>query len=219
MQNAHLRLGRLEYVRSSTSIKTNITLNVDRYMGEAGQGHLLSLFGGDAEVGAIAAAVQEKHPFNLTFPDGKQLTFSMGPDASCYRGAIPVTGRKQPLRHFVAVSQVLHANGTAGKTFLLNYERSLAWSTLVSFLGLPAEPRWKDWVLDWLEREGKLQPIDGIGCQPVVITATRDEMLSSIAIGLQEGRLSFPETNGPILWPSFSMQDALRGQGAPELFQ
>ena len=219
MQNAHLRLGRLEYVRSSTSIKTNISLNVDRYMGEAGQGHLLSLFGGDAEVGAIAAAVQEKHPFNLTFPDGKQLTFSMGPDASCYRGTIPVTGRKQPLRHLVAVSQALHANGTAGKTFLLNYERSLAWSTLVSFLGLPAEPRWKDWVLDWLETEGKLQPIDGIGCQSVVITATRDEMLSSIAIGLQEGRLSFPETNGPILWPSFRMQDALRGQGAPELFQ
>lgn len=219
MQNAHLRLGQLEYARSSTSIKTNIRLHVDHYMGEAGQGHLLSLFGGDAEVGAVTAAIQEKHPFCLTFPDGKVVTFNMGPDASCYKGSLPVQGRKQPLRHLLAVSQPLHANGTAGRTFLLNYERSLAWSTLVSFLGLPAEPRWRDWILDWLERENKLQPIDGIGCHPVVIAATRDEMLSSIAAGLQEGRLSFPEKNGPILWPSFRMQDALRGQGAPELFQ
>ena len=82
MQNAHLRLGQLEYARSSTSIKTNIRLHVGHYMGEAGQGHLLSLFGGDAEVGAIAAAIQEKHPFTLTFPDGKSVTFNMGPDAS-----------------------------------------------------------------------------------------------------------------------------------------
>lgn len=219
MQNAHLRLGQLDYARSSTSIKTNIRLHVDHYMGEAGQGHLLSLFGGDAEVGAIAAAIQEKHPFTLTFPDGKSVSFNMGPDASCYKGSLIVPGRKQPLRHLLAVSQPLHANGTAGRTFLLNYERSLAWSTLVSFLGLPAEPRWRDWILDWLERENKLQPLDGIGCQPIVITATREEMLSSIACGLQEGRLSFPEKNGPILWPGFRIQDALRGQDVPELFQ
>lgn len=219
MQNAHLRLGQLKYTRSSTSIKTNIRLHVDHYMGEAGQGHLLSLFGGDAEVGAIAAAIQEKHPFSLTFPDGKSMTFTMGPDASCYKGSLPVQGRKQPLRHLLAVSQSLHANGTAGRTFLVNYERSLAWSTLVSFLGLPAEPRWRDWILYWLEREEKLQPIDGIGCQPVVISATRDEMLSSIARGLQEGRLCFPEKNGPILWPGFRMQDALRGQETQGLLQ
>ncbi len=219
MQNAHLRLGQLDYARSSTSIKTNIRLHVDHYMGEAGQGHLLSLFGGDAEVGAIAAAIQEKHPFTLTFPDGKSVSFNMGPDASCYKGSLIVPGRKQPLRHLLAVSQPLHANGTAGRTFLLNYERTLAWSTLVSFLGLPAEPRWRDWILDWLERENKLQPLDGIGCQPIVITATREEMLSSIACGLQEGRLSFPEKNGPILWPGFCIQDALRGQDVPDLFQ
>lgn len=214
MQNAHLRLGQLEYARSSTSIKTNIGLHVDRYMGEAGQGHLLSLFGGDAEVGAIAAAVQEKHPFTLTFPDGKKITFSMGPDASCYKGSLPVQGRKQPLRHLVAISQPLHANGTAGKTFLLNQERSLAWSTLVSFLGLPAEPRWKNWVFDWLESQSKLQPVDGIGCQPVVVVATRDELLEAIAKGLQEGSLCFPEQNGPILWPSFRMGDALYREAA-----
>ena len=211
MQNAHLRLGRLEYARSSAKISTRVSVSVDRYMGEAGgQGHLLSIFGGDADVGAIAAAISEKHSFNLTFADGRVTTFSMGPDASCYRSSIPVQGRKQPLRHLIAISQSLHANGSAGKMLLLNYDRSLAWATLVSLLGLPAEPRWRDWMFDWLEAEAKLKPLDGIGCDPVVITATRDELLETIARGLQEESLCFPEGNGPILWPSYRVQDALQ---------
>ena len=161
MQNAHLRLGQLDYARSSTSIKTNIRLHVDHYMGEAGQGHLLSLFGGDAEVGAIAAAIQEKHPFTLTFPDGKSVSFNMGPDASCYKGSLIVPGRKQPLRHLLAVSQPLHANGTAGRTFLLNYERTLAWSTLVSFLGLPAEHQRRDALLNRMRFAGGAAQLPG----------------------------------------------------------
>ncbi len=216
MQNAHLRLGQLEYLRSTANIQTHVRLQVDRYMGEEAEGHLLSLYGGDAEVGAIAAAVHEKHPFTLTFPDGKSQTVSMGADASCYRGSLAVPGRKQPLRHLVAVSQALHGNGAAGRTYLLNYECSLTWSTLVSFLGLPADPRWSGWLLDWLEREDKVHPVQGIGCEPVVIAATRDELLRAVAKGLQKGALSFPCDNGPILWPAFRVQDALRG--SPTLF-
>ena len=94
MQNAHLRLGQLEYLRSTANIQTRIHLQVDRYMGEKAEGHLLSVYGGDAEVGAITAAIQEKHPFTLTFPDGKSHTVSMGADASCYRGSVALSGRK-----------------------------------------------------------------------------------------------------------------------------
>src|ERR1700688_1240441 len=43
MQNAHLRLGQLEYLRSTANIQTSIRLQVDRYMGEEAEGHLLSL--------------------------------------------------------------------------------------------------------------------------------------------------------------------------------
>ena len=159
---------------------------------------------------AITAAIAEKHPFTLTFPDGKSHTVSMGADASCYRGSLALAGRKQPLRHLVSVSQALHANGAAGKTYLLNYERALAWSTLVSFLGLPADPRWGEWVLDWLDRENKIQPVEGIGCEPVLIAATRDEVLQVLTNGLKKDALDFPERNGPILWPAFRMQDVLR---------
>jgi hypothetical protein len=209
MQNAHLRLGQLEYLRSTANIQTRIRLQVDRFMGEEADGHLLSLYGGDAETGAIAAAIHERHPFTLTFADGKSKTVSMGADATCYRGSVAVLGRKQPLRHLVAVSQALHANGAAGKTYLLNYERSLAWSTLVSFLGLPADPCWGVVIMDTLEREEKVQELEGIGCQPVVIHATRSSLLEAVSSGLGRQQLNFPEVNGPVFWPSFHVKDAL----------
>src|ERR1700756_4354093 len=146
MQNAHLRMGQLEYRRNSGSTNTRISVHVDRYVGEGDDANLISLFGGDAEVGAITAAIYEKHTFTVTFLDGSQKVVGFGPDAICYRGSINLQGRKQALRHLIAVSTSLHANGSAGRTFILHLgpdTRELAWATLVSFLGLPADPRWR----------------------------------------------------------------------------
>jgi hypothetical protein len=41
MQNAHLRLGQLEYLRSTANIQTSIRLQVDRNMGEDAEGPIL----------------------------------------------------------------------------------------------------------------------------------------------------------------------------------
>jgi hypothetical protein len=182
-------------------------------MGENEQGHLLSLYGGDAEVGAVIAAIYEKHSFTLRFPDGKSSEISMGEDASCYRGTIAVPGRKQSLRHLVAISQALHTNGAAGKTYLLNYDRTLAWAALVSFLGLPADPRWCDWIMDRLWRDKNVEELQGIGCDPVVVMARGESLIEEISQGLRGGELCFPEANGPIIWPSFKVQDALKTAG------
>ena len=65
MENAHLRLGLLEYVRITEKASTRIRLRVDRYIGEDRQAHLLSVFGNDSDVGAITAAVHEKASFHL----------------------------------------------------------------------------------------------------------------------------------------------------------
>lgn len=101
MLNAHLRLGRLEYSRSTEKTSTHISLHVDRYVGEGRQAQLLSLFGNDAEVGAITAAIHENHTFNMIFPDGKSQVASFGKDVSCYRGSLSLPGRKQPFRHLI----------------------------------------------------------------------------------------------------------------------
>jgi hypothetical protein len=120
MQNAHLRLGRLEYRRNSGKTDTKISVHVDRYVGEGDDAHLISLFGGDCEVGAITAAIHEKHTFTVTFLDGSQKVIGFGPDAICYRGSINLQGRKHALRHLIAVSTSLNANGSAGRTFILH---------------------------------------------------------------------------------------------------
>ena len=209
MQNAHLRLGLLEYHRMTEKTSTRIRLRVDRYMGEDEQAHLISVFGNDSDVGAITAAVHEKATFTLTFPDGEVKEVSLGEHASCYKGAVSLPDRKHPVRHLVAVSEELYTNGGVGRTILLGYQRDQAWATLVSFLGLPAEPSWAEHVLGVVEAEERINPLDGIGCQPVLISATTEEVLAWIGDGLRSRVLIFPERNGPIVWPRFALSASL----------
>jgi hypothetical protein len=201
MQNAHLRLGLLEYHRMTEKTSTRIRLRVDRYVGEDEQAHLISVFGNDSDVGAVTAAVHEKATFTLTFPDGEVKEVSLGEHASCYKGAVSLPDRKHPVRHLVAVSEELYTNGGVGRTILLGYQRDQAWATLVSFLGLPAEPSWAEHVLGVVEAEERIKALDGIGCQPVQISATTEEMLVWIGDGLKSQALDFPVKNGPIIWP------------------
>jgi hypothetical protein len=205
MENAHLRFGLLEYVRFTEKASTRIRLRVDRFIGEDRQAHLLSVFGNDSDVGAITAAVHEKATFTLTFPDGKAKEVSFGEHASCYKGAVALPGRRYPVRHLLAVSHALHTNGSAGRTFLLRYRREEAWTTLVSFLGLPADRTWGDYILGVIERNERIEEIDGIGCEPVLIAATTEEMLEWIGKGLRSGALSFPEGSRAISWPRYSV--------------
>jgi hypothetical protein len=184
---------------------TRIRLRVDRYVGEDEQAHLISVFGNDSDVGAITAAVHEKATFTLTFPDGEVKEVSLGEHASCYKGAVSLQDRKHPVRHLVAVSEALYTNGGVGRTILLGYQRDQAWATLVSFLGLPAEPSWAEHVLSVVEAEERIKPLDGIGCQPVLISATTEEVLEWIGDGLKSQVLGFPENNGPIAWQRCSL--------------
>ena len=210
MENAHLRLGLLEYQRMTEKTTTRIRVRVERYVGEDRPAHLLSVFGNDSDVGAITAAVHERATFNLTFPDGTTKDVSLGEHASCYRGSVTLPDRKHPVRHLLAVSQALHTNGGVGRTILLRYQRDVAWATLVSFLGLPGDPAWADHVLGRVEAEERITEIDGIGCHPVLISATTEEILEWMNEGLRKHNLIFPDANGPIQWPQFPLQRSLQ---------
>jgi hypothetical protein len=212
MKNAHLRFGRLEYRRSSIKTDTKFSVPLNRYIGEKEQAHLMSVYGGDAEIGAISAAVHEGHSFTVTFPDGGEQVVHFGKEAACYRGQIQLPGRKRGLRHLVAVSTTLHANGSAGRTILMNLGPQTweaAWATLVSLLGLPADPHWGRPVLEALRAEKRLTKLEGVGCKPVAVQATREDLLQLLGKSLAEDKLRFPETNGPIRWPAYTMQQLL----------
>ncbi len=57
---------------------------------------------------------------------------------------------------------------------------TLAWATLVSSLGLPADPRWGGPILEAMRAEKRIRRLDGIGCAPAAIDGTRDELLARL---------------------------------------
>ena len=88
MQNAHLRLGRLEYIKPAVSPKstpTHVTVTMDRVIVEpasdekqAPRCHLLSVFGGEQEIAAIHAAIGDQANFRIAGPDLSLMVISLG---------------------------------------------------------------------------------------------------------------------------------------------
>jgi hypothetical protein len=188
-----------------------VSLHLDRYVGDGDQAHLLSVFGGDAEVGAIRAAIYEEHAFHVTFPNGTNKTVKLGPDATCYNGSLSI-GPKRAIRHLIAVSAALQANGSAGATYLMHLDvetKELAWATVVSLLGVPADPRWGETVLPGMRGDKLMRRLDGIGCNPAIILGTRQDVMDRIGEALRAGLLNLPDKNGPILWPRFDIRQTL----------
>src|SRR5258708_12548993 len=62
------------------------------------------MIGGDAEIGALWAAVIEGALFHIQLPGGSPIATSFGIEAQCFRGSVAVPGRKLPARPLVGVS-------------------------------------------------------------------------------------------------------------------
>jgi len=202
MQNAHLRLGLLEYHRMTEKTSTRIRLRVDRYVGEDEQAHLISVFGNDSDVGAITAAVHEKAAFHadlsgrrsegglsrrtcLLLQGSREL---VGPKASspAFGGGVGGTIHKWRCRaDDIASIPAGSSLGDAGE--LSRTPRG----TVVGRAHLSV-----------VEADERIKTLDGIGCQPVLISATTEKVLEWIGNGLKSQALSFPEKNGPIIWPN-----------------
>jgi hypothetical protein len=177
---------------------------------EEERGLLLSVFGGDTEIAAISAAVAANSAFALKYPgeDGEiSLCVRMGENAANMRGTILIPGMSHPVRHLVVVSQTLRQNGIDGSTYLLNYSPQVAWALMASVMGLPARPEWGSWVIDQLDLQHRISPLTGFGCNPYSIRVTRDELLNTLSRGVRSTDLSFPDTNGPVPWPDFTVRD------------
>ena len=210
MENAHLRMGILECERSTKKIATRIRLRVSHYIGEGEDAHLISVFGNDSDVGAITAAVYEQGRFRLTFPSGDTQEVTLGEGAMCCRGSVSVPGRKQAVRHMVALSEGLRGLMSLSRTFVLRPEPSEIWSALVHRFGLPGLPQWAGAIAVLLMEQGRIAPVNSIGCSAAVISATGEELLEWLGQGVERGELQFPEENGPIGWPGTMLLETLQ---------
>jgi hypothetical protein len=209
MENAHLRMGLLEYERYTEKIATRIRVRVSHYIGEDEDAHLISAFGNDSDIGAVTAAIYEKARFRLTFPGGEMQESSLGEGAICYRGSISIQGRKQAVRHMIALSEELRGLKSLSRTFVLRPEPTEVWTALVHRYGLPGLPEWAKGMTHLLVTKGRITPVDAIGCSAVVISATCDELLEWMGSRVGGGELSFPDSNGPIRWSNSALVMAL----------
>ena len=143
MKNAHERFGKLVYRRRTEKTATNLRVFLDAFVGEErGKAHLVSVVGGDVEIGALAAAFANGDSFTVVDPYGEESIVSLGEKPLCFRGSIVVPGRKRPLRHLVSCSQELADTTSDRKLLLISDDQSFIWSSLVRHYGLPATPEW-----------------------------------------------------------------------------
>ena len=209
MKNAHERFGFLEYTKRMKDTTTRIRLHLDRFIGEVERernckAHLISVLGGDAEIGAIWAAVVEQNLFSVEAPGIDPLIMGLGEGAQCFRGSLSLAGRR-PIRHLVAISVELAktrpgADPGGRRTILYDNDPAFVLYRTAQRFGLPVVPEWATWFNAELMRHGALKALVGLGCSPVLVRGTKKLFLKWIGRALKQKRIQFPENNGPVSW-------------------
>lgn len=205
MENAHLRMGKLKFVRQTRDTITEVSVHMDRLVAErpenpraAVQMHLVSVFGGDQEVGAIAAAIADEQRFQLSLPDGREFFGFLGEKAVIYRASLQIPGRKRPVRHLVAVSEAvfdttLAANGNARRTVLYDGAPGFVLHRLSVRFGLPTLSDWSNWFCEELDRRGMVENLFGLNCDPVAVKATKLRLLRIASSGIRRRLIVIPD--------------------------
>ncbi|MGH7079115.1 MAG: hypothetical protein ACREFU_13590 [Acetobacteraceae bacterium] len=210
MKNAHERFGWLEFSRELKDSAVRVRLRLDRLIAEIGENsgtlHLLSVVGGECDVGAVWAAALSNHVFTIEGPALGPVALSLGEKAECFRGSLNVPGRRA-VRHLVAVSAEMAATRLGGgiesnRTILSDNDPVFVLYRLSERFGLPVVPQWAEWFTRELRRRRAITPLAGIGCNPVLIVGTKDRFLAWISQGIKRGMIEFPERNGPVSWPA-----------------
>ena len=204
-------MGTLQFTKITRDTTIDVLVNVDRAIAEheperrSARCHLLSIFGNDQEVAAIAAALSEEARFYLTGPELDRLTISFGPECSVNRSSLSIPGRRRPIRHLVAISEELvktcaGGNPAARRTVLCDGEAEFILHRLGVRFGLPVLPEWSEWFVDELRRRQAMEPLIGIGCHPVRVRGTKKRFLGWIGHGLKRGLICIPESRETNSW-------------------
>jgi len=210
VKNAYERFGKLIYVRRTEKASTNIRVHLDAFIGdERGKAHLISVIGGDVEIGTIAAAFGNGDMFTVVDPTLSERLVSLGEKPLLFRGSLSIKGHKRPLCHLVACSQELADTSSDGKLLLSSNDDTFIWSSLVSHYGLPATPDWGAWILAGLWSHQSLQSLNGFGYEGIVVLSTRKQLLALLSRGLRSGNLFFARENGPVEWIEIRLNKTL----------
>jgi hypothetical protein len=212
MQNAHERFGTLEFTKRTKDTTTRVRVYIDRVVLETAKdkrgqvaAHLVSMIGGDSEIGALWAAVTEAALLQIQMPGRSAISASLGPEAQCFRGSVAIPGRKRPTRHLVAVSAELAKTkpGTdreGGRTILCDDDPVFVLYRVACRYGLPVVPEWAPWFMRELNLRKAIRPLMGLGCSPVLVSGNKPAFLKWIGKALREALIHIPKENGSITW-------------------
>ena len=126
------------------------------------------------------------------------MIISLGDRAHTFRGLIQAPGRRQPVRHLVSVSQEVFetqagANAQVHRTIVYSAEPEFLVYRLGVRFGIPLLPCWSSWIAADLTRQNRIHRLLGLGCNPVLVEASKQELLDLIAGAVKRGVLSIPD--------------------------
>ncbi len=183
---------------------------MDRLIAEPGErgsarAHLISVFGNDQEIAAIAAALIDTSWFNVSGPGLAAMAVSFGEKATVFRASIAVPGRKRPLRHLVAVSEELGIRYPVGdkkaqRTILCDHRPEFVLHRISAQFGLPAIQEWSEWFASELRRIGAVEQLVGFGCSPIAVKGGKGRFLALLTRGIKLNRIQLPENDSKMAW-------------------
>ncbi len=191
-------------MRQTRDTVTNVSIHLHRLVAErapephaSAQLHLVSVFGGDQEIGATIAAALEGLRFQIAV-GGEEFIGSLGEKPAIYRSSLQIPGRKRPVRHAVLLSRelmetTLGANGDARRTVLFDEQAEFVLHRLSVRFGMPVLPEWAGWFRMELDRRRLIEPLFGWNCSPVVVNGTKLRMLRVLSQGLKRGSIQVPD--------------------------
>jgi hypothetical protein len=164
--------------------------------------HLVSVFGGDQEIGAIGAAAAEEQRFHVEM-FGEEFVGTLGEKPISYRASIPVSGRKRPVKHLILISEsffetTLGSDASAKRTVLYDDSPDFVLYRLAVRFGLPVMPEWASWFHAELRRRKLIDELTGLNCSPVAVKGDKTRMLRILSQGLRRREIHFPAEALPL---------------------
>ena len=205
MRNAHLRIGTLEFRKVTRDATLAVRVWLDRLILEREsesdrhcKAHLVSVFGGEQDVAAIAAAIAEQTSFTVRGPGLTALLIVLGEDAEIIRSSIAIPGRKRAVRHLLAMSKELALTRPGGdlkarRTVLVSADAAFVLYRIGVRFGLPVLPQWSEWFSRELEKHHAVRRLIGLGCDPILVSGTKKRFLGWFGHAIKRGQISIPD--------------------------
>jgi hypothetical protein len=158
--------------------------------------HLVSVFGGDQDIGAVVAAARESLHFRVAVGT-LDFAGTFGEKPIIYRASVQLPERKRPIRHSVLLSKALFettlgANSGARRTVLFDRSSDFVLHRLAVRFGLPVLPEWAEWFAAELYDRGLVEELVGLNCDPIAVKGSKRRLLRILAQGLRRKAIAIP---------------------------